>query len=246
MRAPALHRVQRVHRRLPVAADAEVVAVDVDRVRKLEVVHRAGDRREHLPGRDAGDHVVERADVAVAALPALDAARVDELDPVAARRLQPPRDRVAHPRRVAADEVEQRLVVAQEHEEERVDHRRVAQLGEDVARGERRRRRLDHRRVAEQRVAIAGDERRRHDAAAARAQDLGPLDGIPAVLLGRQPARGVDLRPGDVRVDVDAARHHDHAARVDPRRVVGQRRRPPCRRCRQTSRTSPATPLAGS
>ena len=44
---------------------------------------------------------------------------------------------------------------------------------------------------------------------------------VAAVLLGREPARGVDLRPGDVRVDVDAARHHDHAARVDPRRVLG-------------------------
>ena len=90
-----------------------------------------------------------------------------------------------------------------------------------MARRERRRRRLDHRRVAEQRVAIAGDERRRHDAAAARAHDRGALDGIRPVLLGCQPARGVDLRPRDVRVDVDAARHHDHAARVDPRRVVG-------------------------
>ena len=32
---------------------------------------------------------------------------------------------------------------------------------------------------------------------------------------GEQLARGVDLRAGDVGVDVDAARHDDHAARVD-------------------------------
>ena len=101
VRAAALERAQRVERRAPVARDAEVVAVDVDRVRQAELVHRAGDRVEHLPRRDAGDVVVERGDVAVAVLPALDAARVDELDAVAARRLEPPGDRVAHARRVA-------------------------------------------------------------------------------------------------------------------------------------------------
>ena len=119
VRAPALERAQRVERRAPVARDAEVVAVDVDGMREPELVHRAGDRVDHLPRRDAGDVVVERGDVAVAALPALDAARVDELDPVAARRLQPPRDRVAHARRVAADQVEQRQVVAHQQQEER-------------------------------------------------------------------------------------------------------------------------------
>ncbi len=41
------------------------------------------------------------------------------------------------------------------------------------------------------------------------------------MLLGREAARGVDLRPGDVRVDVDAARHDDPAAGVDLRRVIG-------------------------
>ena len=44
------------------------------------------------------------------------------------------------------------------------------------------------------------------------------------MLLGQELARGVDRRPGDVGVDVDAAGHDDHPARVDPagvRRHVG-------------------------
>src|SRR4051795_11912240 len=143
-----------------VDGDAEVVAVDGPRVREAEVGDRRADRLDDLPRRDAGPLVVERGHVAAVALPALDPTRVDELDAVAAGRLQPPRDRVAHARRVAADEVEQRDVVAEQDEEERVDHRRVAQLAEDVAGGQRRRRRLDHGPGGGQPVGGAGGERR--------------------------------------------------------------------------------------
>ena len=98
-----------------------------------------------------------------------------------------------------------------------------------MARGQRRGGRLDDRRVAEQRVAVAGGERRGDQAAGARAQHLGSIQGIVAALVGRQLARGVDLRTRDVGVDVDAAGHHDHPAGVDPARARDRRRRPPCR-----------------
>ena len=42
------------------------------------------------------------------------------------------------------------------------------------------------------------------------------------MLLGQQPAGVVAARAGDVRVDVHAAGHHDHAARVERRRAGGQ------------------------
>ena len=96
VRPAALERVQRVERRAEVAGHAEVVAVHVHRVRQPEVVHGGGDRLEHRARRDAGALVVERRHVAGAALVHLDAARVDELDAVAAGRLQPPGDRLAH------------------------------------------------------------------------------------------------------------------------------------------------------
>src|SRR3954451_19913674 len=87
------------------------------------------------PATSASSEVTLPAPRLQRSFPPLDPAGVDELHAVAAGRLEPPRNRVAHARRVAADQVEQRDVVAEQDEEERVDHRRVAQLAEDVAGG---------------------------------------------------------------------------------------------------------------
>ena len=224
VRAAPGERVQRVARRAPVAGHPEVVAVHVHGVGQRELVDRARDRLDHLARRHARDVVVERGDVAVVALEHLDPAGVDELHAVAGGGAQPPGDRVAHPAGLAPDQVEEREVVAHEHEEGGVDHRRVAQLGERVAGGQRRGRGVDHGRVAEQRVAVAGRERGRDGAARAGAGERRALEHVLAVLLRRELAGRVDLRPGDVGVDVDAARHHHHAAGVDApgvRRDVG-------------------------
>ena len=173
--AAAVERAQRVERRAVVTGHAEVVAVDVHRVRQPELVDRGRDRLDHAPRRDAGALVVERGDVGVVALEHLDAAGIDELDAIAAGRLQVPRDRLADASRIVADEAEDRQVVAHQHQEGGVDDGRVAQLGERVARRERRRGGVDHGRVAEQRVAVAGGERRGDGAAGAGAGDRGPL-----------------------------------------------------------------------
>ncbi len=215
MGAAALERAQRVERRAPVAGHAEVVAVDVHRVWQPQLVHRGGDRLDHAPRRDPGALVVERRHVAVAALPHLDAAGIDELDAVAARGLEPPGDRVAHAGGLGADELEERQVVAHEHQAGGVDDRRVAKLGERVARRERRRGGLDDGRVAQQRVAVARGERRGDGPAGPRARDRGAVEDVGAVLLGRELARGVDRRPGDVGVDVDAAGHDHRPPRID-------------------------------
>ena len=103
VRLAAREGAHRVERGVGVAGDAEVVGVDVDGVRQPELVDGAADRLEDLARRhlEAGDGVVERLDVPVALLPQLDAAGVDELDPVAAGRLEPPGDGVAQLRRDA-------------------------------------------------------------------------------------------------------------------------------------------------
>ena len=85
-----------------------------------------------------------------------------------------------------------------------------------MAGGQRRRGRLDDGGVAQQRIAVAGGERGGDQAAGPRAQQLGAVDRIVPVVLGRQLAGEIYLRSGDVGVDVDAAGHHDHPAGVDP------------------------------
>ncbi len=88
-----------------------------------------------------------------------------------------------------------------------------------MARRQRRGRRLHDRGVAKQRVAVAGGERRGNQAAAAGAEDLGPVQGIVVAVLRGELARGVHLRTRDVGVDVDATGHHHHPACVDLPRV---------------------------
>jgi len=95
--------------------------------------------------------VIERVDVAVVLLVQLDPAWVDQLHPVAAGRVEPPGDGVWKPGAAGlAHELEQHLVVAHQDQERLVDHRRVAQLGQHMARGQRRSGRLDDRGVTEQ------------------------------------------------------------------------------------------------
>ncbi len=169
-----------------------------------------------------GHLVVDGLDVTVALLEELDPAGVHQLDPVAAGRLQPPGEGVFDPIPTRpggaagfADQLEQHLVVAHQDQKRLVDHRRVAQLGEHVAGGQRRGGCLHDRGVAQQRVAVAGGERRRDQAARARPQQLGSVKGIVAAVVGRELARSVDLGTRNVGVDVDAAGHHHHAASVD-------------------------------
>ena len=84
---------------------------------------------------------------------------------------------------------------------------------------------LVHRRPAHAGVQIARREGRRRHAA-----DTGPtIEAVQelaraALILGHQPAREVERATGNVRVDVHAAGHHDHARRVDhagARREIG-------------------------
>src|SRR5204862_1498443 len=68
-------------------------------------------------------------------------------------------------------------------------------------------------------VAIARGERGRDRAARARARHPRARVDVVAVILGLDLAGEIDLGAGDMTVDVDAARHHHHAGRVDALRV---------------------------
>ncbi len=166
VRLASRQRAHRLKRRVGVAGHPEVVvAVDVDRMGQPELVHRPADRLQHLArGHAEARHlVIERVDVAVVLLEDLYSAGIDELHPVGARRLQPPRHRVAQvlgrDPAGTTDQLEDDLVVAEQDQEQRIDQRRVAQLREHVTRRQRRHGRLDDRRVPKQRIAVAGDER---------------------------------------------------------------------------------------
>ena len=221
MRLASGHRAHRLERGVGVARHPEVVGVDVDGMGQPKLIHRPADRLQDLARghREPRHLIVERVDVAVVLLEGLHPAGIDQLHAVAAGGVQPPCHRVAQLRgdRAAGltDQLEQHLVIAHQDQERLVDHRRVAQLGEHLARGQRRSRRLHHGGVAQQRVSIPGGEGGGNEAAGAGTQQLGAIHGVIAVLIRRELARGVDLGPGDVSVDVNAPWHHHHPASVD-------------------------------
>ena len=94
--AMALQDLHGLERRRPVAGKAEVVGVDVHRMRQLQLVDRLGDRLDDLSRRHAEvvDGRIDGVDVAGRmALPDLDAAGIDELGGIRLRRRQEPADR---------------------------------------------------------------------------------------------------------------------------------------------------------
>ena len=143
-------------------------------------------------------------------------------------------------------QVQHDLVVRHQQQRGLVDDRDVVQLFVRVLGREDRDGGFVHRRPAHAGVQITGREGRgRHAAEAAAA--LRRVNELPrgALVFGDEAAGEVERAAGDVRVDVDAAGKHDHAA---SRRSCGRRRR--WRRCgpssMQRSLTTPSMPFAGS
>src|SRR5439155_19550043 len=81
MGAAAFEGLHGAERGGPVPGQAEVVAVDVDRMRQAEVHDGLGEVPDDLPRRavERGNGVVEAGDVAAAFFPHFDAAGVDQL-----------------------------------------------------------------------------------------------------------------------------------------------------------------------
>ena len=125
------------------------------------------------------------------------------------------------------------MVIAEQDEERLVDDRRVAELVMRRPGAQGRVAASTAVRVAEPGVLgtvlkLLGTLPSVPDRRAGR---LGPRHRAEPGLLGPERSRGVDLRPGDVAVDVHPRRHHDVPPSVDRPirpdfRIAGSRDRP--------------------
>ncbi len=225
--AQALRRADRVERRLDIAGDAEIAAMDVQRMHDAELFERAREREDDLSRRDVVvDVLLVEIELALVELEGADAAGVHYLYGDRLRCVHGPGDIVLDRREVLLRrELAQEIIIRAQHDEcAFVDHRRVAHLHMRLARIGRQHGGLEAGGVAHLGVAVAGDMRRRHRAARARARELGACDRIAAMILGQQRAGDGHLAAADMGVRVDGARHNDLARDVVG--LVGARLRP--------------------
>ena len=232
--AMPLEGFHRFQRRLPVAGQAQVVAVDVDRMRQFQCVHRRRRFADDLPRRDTEviDGFVHRVHVAAGvALPNLDAARIDQLDGVRFGGAQQPGDEALQLFGLPLlNRPHHEMVIAGQDVEALVDTRRIVEFFVGVTRHQGRDRRVKSRGVAQADVLVAG-RKGAGDAAQRPAVRMGrPHDGIlaAAFLLRAHFARGIDLGAGNMAVHIDPAGHHHQAGGVQRRggldvRIAGRR-----------------------
>ena len=222
--AVALQHLHRFEGGGVVARRAEVVAVQVNRVRQRELVRDVGERLDDLGGRDglvAGHHIVQSLAV-LPPLPPRDAAGVHRLDAVGFRGPHLPRGDVLGPLELLVfEQVEDDLVVRHQHAAAFVDDGRVAEFLVCVLGGEEGHRGLVGGSPAHAGVHVARGEGGGRGAGQAGAA-LGRVEDRPrlAVLFGDQSAGEVERRPRDVGVNVHPAGEDDHAGRVDGARAV--------------------------
>ena len=235
---------ERLERRGPVAGHAEVVAVDMDRVRAVcscidGLSHFANDlTRRHVEGID---QLVDAVHIAGRVLfPDFDTAGIHQLDGVSFGCPQQPGDERLHPLRVAvANRLHDVVVVAHQDVEPLVDTRRILEFFMGMACRERRDGGIKGGCVSESGVLVAGRKRAGHAPHRAAVRLGGAHDRF-----GQSPvfrthlARHVHLGTGDVAVHVDPARHDHQAGRVQvasrivrPGRSVAQRSCRPGSRC---------------
>ncbi len=158
----------RFERGRDVAGSAEIVAVQMERMRQLQVVddfRQAGDdlrRRQRAVAFDGAGHGLG----VLAPFPCGDASGVHRLHAVGLGGPDQPGDDVLRPLELARlEEIQHDFVVGHQHETRLVDDRRVVQLFVRVPGGKDRHRRFVDGRPAHARVQVAGRERRGRDAA---------------------------------------------------------------------------------
>ena len=226
MGASAFKSLHGRQRRAPVAGKAQIVAMDVNRVRQTQIHDRLRQLTDDPSRRDveAGKAAVKGAGEPspvrgrsvrtirpltglgspAPLFPRLDAAGIDELDSVGLRPVHDPADEGSQPGRIIAGNLLQGVViVAQENVKALVDDRRVLQFFVGLASAERSDGGVESGRVAEPRVEMPGGDGRRHAGLAV------------SRILRPQSAGGIHLGPCDVCVHVDAAGHDDPAGRID-------------------------------
>ena len=161
MQGRAFRRLDGRERGLDIAGNAQLVAVDMQRMGDAQLAHRAREGGHDAPRRHAvvGRRNVE-AELAAVELEGADAAGVDHLHRHRMGGAHHPGDIVVDHRLLGAfgQEAQQEIVVAEHDIAALVDHRRVGELGMGVARIARHHRRLEGGGIAELGIAIAGEE----------------------------------------------------------------------------------------
>ena len=208
----AVECVHCLQQRPPVARQAEVGRVDVERVRQSKRLHHPGQSFQERPAgeRHARQRRVEIAVVAAATMfPERRAARIGNLYGPAPTCLHRVCDEPLHlaVALCVMGTVEGRQdfgVIRREQVDALVEDGKVGELHVSHTGGGRGDRRIEHGRVAERRVE------------GARGVDRGHRGGRAAGELRGDAATRIHLRAGHVAVQVDAPWHHDPAAGIDP------------------------------
>ncbi len=211
----ALRRLYGGDRRLHIAGNAEIVAVDMRRVWHAEIGDRFLQRLHDGAGRDAViGHLVVEIEGAGVELEGFGAARIDDLETDRLGMLERPGDivfQLVAAGAPAAEQLERVVVIAEDHEPRHVDDGDRGELGLRLDGVGRDHRRLDHRGVAHLRIADAGGVRA---PGGRRGQDRLALCGGERRKLRHQLAPEGDVGTGDMGVHVDGAGHDDLAADV--------------------------------
>lgn len=160
------------------------------------------------------DVFIDRADIAGLLLfPDLHAARIDDFASIRLGGAEQPGDEVLEPLGLAfANGVHHIVIVPHEDIKALVDAGRVGELLVSVSRGERGYGGIEGGRVTQSRVLVARCERAGHAAHCAAVHHGRTVDLLTVTFfLGTHLSGGVDLRPRDVAMHVDAAGHDDEA-----------------------------------
>ena len=160
VQAQAFRGADRGERRFDIAGNAEIAAMDVQRMGDAKLLHRAGERLDDLPRRYVVvDVLLVEIELALIELEGADAAGIDHLHGDRLCGMHGPGDIILDRLEVLfRGELPQEIIVGAEHDEGAfVDHRRVAHLHMRLARIGRQHGRLEAGGVAHLGIAIAGD-----------------------------------------------------------------------------------------
>ncbi len=202
MRATAFEQLHRFKRRLDIARDTQIVAVEMDRVRQPDFVHDFREARDDLGWRElvvAVDRLVEDTGV-LSPLPRGHATRVDRLYPVPLRGPDKPCDHVPRPFEFTGlQQIQHELVVGHQDQRGFIHDRNIAEFFVGVAGGKNRHSRFIDRGPPHPRIQVPCREGRGCDAPKSHAQ-IGSVDKSAGltIVFGSQPASEVECRTGNV------------------------------------------------
>ncbi len=225
----AARRLDRRDGGFDIAAETEIVRMQMQRMGETEVHHRLLQRLDDRARADIviGHDIVEREGADIV-LERHRRAGIDAFDADAFRDIERRRDIIGNGGGAGpvADHREKKIVIAEHGQDRLVDDRHVGEFEMRMQSVMRHHRRLDDHGEAHRRIAAAGLE---GGPAGRRERRLGRTRPVGAMIFRQQKARRVHIAAGDVRMNVDRAGHHDLAGHVINR--IGALALPPVRRC---------------